>query len=593
MNVNELGTHPNLDDIQAYIEAGTDPGGVGQHVCACPTCGTLAMTFRGDTWSNVVDPTLYEDKRLYRSGGMGCTFTARDVRIGREVIIKEPAEPGSAANAGAALRMERRLVRERRIMGLLEHPAIVPIYETGQWPDGTPFFVMRRIHGPTLAETIAAAERFADRIVLLPKFISIVEAIAMAHERGVVHRDLTPDNMMIGEHDEPYVIDWGIATLMKDADETFLDAIEPVGDGMTRGGVGKDPYASRDQRRGETPEPGFDVYSLGVTLHQLLGGRQPQRHADGDLEPLPREVPEELVSIVRRATDPEPKRRFATAGELADELRRYQQGKLVEAHRYTLFARLRRWAHLRRAAVAMVAAALLAGAGVYVAHVSREQSRAAEARAADAQLAAERARGEREAADSRAKAANRKRDEAMQKWQDATDLSKSLAEKLERQRRLTKQEVERLTGALEAERAAAQEAMDLRVEAEEARYAAEAAAQNARAAEATARAEAASAEAARQAADTARRAAEKRAAEAALRAKRAGAKAREAETKRRAAEASARAATEKLAGLERRAETAERRARAAERRLQQVATEGAATNATPPESTEHQEEPRR
>ena len=117
-------------------------------------------------------------------------FTARDVRVGREVIIKEPAEPSDAADAGAALRMERRLLRERRILGLMEHPAVVPIYETGHWPDGTPFFAMRRIHGPTLAETIAEARSFAERIVLLPQFISITEAIAHAHERGVVfHTD--------------------------------------------------------------------------------------------------------------------------------------------------------------------------------------------------------------------------------------------------------------------------------------------------------------------------------------------------------------------------------------------------------------------
>jgi len=542
-------SHPEFSIIQAFAERGDDPDGIADHVHACTTCGTVAMTFRRGSSSNVVSPALYGSKRQFRSGGMGNTFTAYDVRLGREVIIKEPAEPTDAAEAGAALRMERRLIRERRILGLLEHPAIVPVYESGQWPDGTPFFVMRRIKGFTLGETIDACNNFAERIVLLPKLISIAEAIAHAHDRGVVHRDLSPDNLMLGEFGEPYVIDWGIATLTSDADEPFLDVVEPAGDGLTKGGVGKDPYSSEQQRRGEVPDVQFDVYSLGVTLHHLLGGQKPERVLSGDLERLPKECPDELASIVRRATSLVPVDRFADASELAGELRRYQKGLLVDAHRYTFRERARRWFARHRAAVVMLAGCLFAVAALTTAHIWRQESLEAQAQAATAEVMATEANTARDVADERATEANTKRDAAMSKWNEATERSKSLTVELEKHRRLSQKEVERLAAAIEAERAAAGEAMELRVNAESARHEAETAAETARRAEANALAQARDAmaareraEAGREQADRARAQAESDAALADAAREEAESRAGEAETRALAAELRARAA---------------------------------------------------
>ena len=563
-------SHPEFSAIQAFAERGDDPDGIAEHVLACPTCGTVAMTFRRGASSNVVSPALYGSKRSFRRGGMGNTFTAYDVRIGREVIIKEPAEPTDAAEAGASLRMERRLMRERRILGLLEHPAVVPVYESGQWPDGTPFFVMRRIHGLTFREAIDACESFGERIVLLPKLITIVEAIGHAHDRGVVHRDLSPDNMMLGEFGEPYVIDWGIATLTSDADEPFLDAVEPAEDGLTKGGVGKDPYASEQQRRGDVPSLLFDVYSLGVTLHHLLGGRTPERVLSGDLERLPREVPDELVSIVRRATSPVPAGRFANAGELAGELRRYQKGLLVDAHRYTLRERARRWLGRHRAAVVMLLGCLLAAGALSSAQIWRQESLEAQAQASAAEEMANEANAARNAADARASQANDRRDAAMRKWSEATERSKALTEELEQQRRLSAQEVEKLAAAIEAERAAAAEAMELRVHAENARHDAETAAETARRAEEVARAEARTAVAARNRADAARRHAE--AARTRADANAALADAAREEAEERAGEAEARALAAEL-----RARAAEKAAKDAEERVAELEASAAPT----------------
>ncbi len=476
-------SHPDALLLQDYVQRRLDPGGVAEHLEDCGLCATLALAFRPSERVNVVDPTLYADKQPFRSGGMGKTYTARDLRIGREVVIKEPAEPNVTADPGATLRMDRRLLRERAILGLMEHPAVVPIYETGQWPDGTPFFAMRRIHGPTLAETIAARRSFAQRIVRLPQLISIIEAVGHAHARGIVHRDLSPDNMMIGKIGEPYVIDWGIATLLDHADEQVLDAIEPAEDGMTKGGLGKDPYAPREQRLGEPPQTTFDVYSLGVTLHHLLAGRVPERAADGTLEPLPRECPEELASIVRRATAPEPSARFRDAGELAGELARYRDGKLVEAHRYTIWARATRWVRRHRTVVAVVVACAIAVPAVYYANQWRLRTREAQQQAQAARSHAAEAEIARQAAQHTAAQADANRDVAMDKWAQATARAKALTRALKQERLVSTQEGERLALAMEAERTAAQEAMDLKVVAETARHDAEAATMRAQTAE--------------------------------------------------------------------------------------------------------------
>ena len=147
-------------------------------------------------------------------GGMGRIISAHDVRHDRPVAIKELLHHSPAAVA--------RFRREALIAARLQHPAIVPIYEAGVWANGSPFFAMRHVDGESLDLAIGQHEDLRARLALLPHVIAVAEALAYAHARGVIHRDLKPHNVLVGDFGETVVIDWGLA---KD-----LHAAEPASD---------------------------------------------------------------------------------------------------------------------------------------------------------------------------------------------------------------------------------------------------------------------------------------------------------------------------------------------------------------------------
>ena len=136
-------------------------------------------------------------------GGMGRVLAARDRRLGREVAIKELLPQ----NRNVARRFER----EARITARLQHPAIIHIYEAGTWQGGEPFFAMTRVSGRSLDKVVAERKTYESRIALLPNVIAVADALAYAHSRRVIHRDLKPGNVLIGEFGDTVVIDWGLA----------------------------------------------------------------------------------------------------------------------------------------------------------------------------------------------------------------------------------------------------------------------------------------------------------------------------------------------------------------------------------------------
>src|SRR5262245_24735311 len=145
-------------------------------------------------------------------GGMGEVRAARDVDIGRDVAVKrmragDPA-PGELA----------RFVREARVQGRLDHPAIVPVHELGVDDDGRPYFTMKRLAGTTLAEILGRDDAAAHRPRMLRAFVDVCLAIEFAHARQVVHRDLKPANIVLGDYGEVYVLDWGVARVTGDHD---------------------------------------------------------------------------------------------------------------------------------------------------------------------------------------------------------------------------------------------------------------------------------------------------------------------------------------------------------------------------------------
>src|SRR5262249_12398759 len=144
-------------------------------------------------------------------GGMGRVVEATDTVLGRTVAFKE------------ALSLDpeviKRFHRETRITARLEHPSIVPVHDAGIAPNGSPYYVMRKISGRPLEELVGARPDLNDRLALLPHIVAAVNAIAHAHERGIVHRDIKPSNILAGELGETIVIDWGLAKALGEAEE--------------------------------------------------------------------------------------------------------------------------------------------------------------------------------------------------------------------------------------------------------------------------------------------------------------------------------------------------------------------------------------
>jgi eukaryotic-like serine/threonine-protein kinase len=248
----------------------------------------------------------------FARGGLGEVFLAHDPELDRHVALKE-----IQAHRAFDSTSQSRFLLEARITGRLEHPGIVPVYGLGQYPDGRPYYAMRLIEGETLTQAI---ERFhgrdgspresGEREVafrrLLRSLIDACNAVAYAHSRGVVHRDLKPDNIMLGPFGETLVVDWGLAKVFGSTDrqpEAGISANALADDpSLTAPGglIGTPTYMSPEQARGEVNRIGplCDVYSLGATLYCLLAGHGP--YPTGDLD--------DVLERARRGYFPEPRR---------------------------------------------------------------------------------------------------------------------------------------------------------------------------------------------------------------------------------------------------------------------------------------------
>ncbi len=336
-------------------------------------------TRRPETWLGedapvpVVSPSKYAIDGELARGGLGRILRGWDRRLDRPVAIKVALHDGVEARV--------RFMREVAITARLQHPAIVPVYEAGCWPGGEPFYAMKLISGCSLKEAIAEKKTLDERLSLLPNVIAVAEAVAYAHSVGIIHRDLKPANILVGPFGETVVIDWGVAREASEAtptassEDTLPPGWKPPADAqaLTETGavLGTPAYMPPEQASGAPVDMRADVYAIGAILYHILagiapydGGRCTEVVARVLLYPPERVelrepgVPLELADIVRKAMARAPEERYASAMELAEELKRFQTGQLVGAHHYTSGALARRWVRRHRVPVAVGVAAL-------------------------------------------------------------------------------------------------------------------------------------------------------------------------------------------------------------------------------------------
>ncbi|MEP6863390.1 MAG: serine/threonine-protein kinase [Deltaproteobacteria bacterium] len=328
---------------------------------AAPT--HAARVSHGTLRTPVTPDSRYVLRSLLGSGGMGEVWLAHDVRIDREIAIKMMRGNGDADAVA-------RFLREARVQGRLEHPAIVPVHDLGA-DERDPFFAMKRLSGRTLHDVILAKDAEWTRKKLLARFIDICFAIEFAHKRGVIHRDLKPANIMLGEFGETYVLDWGLARIGDESEPPALTPSIRIGDlrsdsgsgGHTQAGalLGTPGYMSPEQMRGEPVDARTDVFALGCILFELLTGvaaiprdkafevtlaTAEHRPAAGAPD---QDIPPELDELCARATAGKRDLRPASARELADAVQRYLEGDRDVERRKQLAAE-----HAAKAALALV-----------------------------------------------------------------------------------------------------------------------------------------------------------------------------------------------------------------------------------------------
>jgi eukaryotic-like serine/threonine-protein kinase len=378
--------------------------------------------------------------RPHARGGLGEVFVAEDAELHREVALKEIQARFADDAASRA-----RFLREAEVTGRLEHPGIVPVYGLGTYADGRPFYAMRFIRGDSLKEAIArfhegegsdgepGARAVAFR-KLLGRLVDVCNAVQYAHDRGILHRDLKPGNIMVGKYGGTLVVDWGLAKAVGRSEEARGGAEESLrpssGDSgaetLPGSAVGTPAYMSPEQAAGRLEElgPASDVYSLGATLYHLLTGQAPFATAreDGVGEvlrrvqkgefPRPRrarpagaegrgkswEVAVALEAVCLKAMALRPGDRYGSPRALAEDVERWLADEPVRAWREPWGVRARRWLRRHRTMVTGgMAAVLVAVVSLTVATVllsaANEAEREAKERAESEERAAETALG--------------------------------------------------------------------------------------------------------------------------------------------------------------------------------------------------------
>ncbi len=276
----------------------------------------------------------YEILDFIGRGGMGDVYKARDPRLGRFVALKFLRRDDP--------HIVQRFTREAQVQARIDHENVCPVYEVGE-VRGIPFLAMQYVAGGSLKE-ISHLLDLRDKVAIM---VDVADALHAAHHAGLVHRDIKPANILVEREDDgrwrPFVVDFGIARDLDSQDLTVTGMV-----------LGTPAFAAPEQVRGESRsiDARTDVYSLGATLYWFLTDQTPHQGGYGDLirgagpqEPVPphrhnRDIPVDLETIVLKCLEHEPDRRYATAREVSEDLRRFLAGEPVAARRPSLSYRL-------------------------------------------------------------------------------------------------------------------------------------------------------------------------------------------------------------------------------------------------------------
>ena len=349
-----------------------------------PDSGEVTIT---GTYIDDEDYTILES---IDEGAMGEILIARDNKLNRTVAYKKihPHVAEIPSYLG-------RFYLEAQVTAQLQHPNIVPIYGLTS-TDQSVGYAMKLIDGITLKDLIRETQ---DQYIAkggpdehhtlharLEHFLKVCDAMHYAHRKGVIHRDLKPLNIMIGPYNEVYVMDWGIAKTVEVDKDMFGDKTIAVGheevddDDKTKMGqvMGTPAYMSPEQAEGELDilDHRSDLYALGlilfelVTLHRAINGKTTEqvmmKARRGKIDPPPpyskqENAQEQLLAIVKKATQYMPENRYPTVSEFADDIRRFMHGDAIKARPESRKQKIMRWvSHHQKAAVNIMAYSILA-----------------------------------------------------------------------------------------------------------------------------------------------------------------------------------------------------------------------------------------
>ncbi len=305
-----------------------------------------------EDWLDEEGGERYQKDCRIGEGGMGVVYSAFDQRLGRQVALKQVADHLSPDATQSA---EQRLSREAKVMAGLEHPGIIAIHDCGIDGAGQSYYVMRLFRGVSFRELLDANLSEENLGRLLRHFLDVCEAMAYAHQLGVAHGDLKPENIMAAEPGETQVVDWGLARHRS----------QPHREGAT----GTAGYMSPEQADGRGASATSDVYSLGEILNDIVTA---QSHVPESRNP-------ELTAIVDKCTAQSRTHRYSNASELAQEIRQYFDGQRVQAYTYSPWESTRRVVSAWRLPLTIAAIAglvtLIAGVA-FIQRIRSEKERA-------------------------------------------------------------------------------------------------------------------------------------------------------------------------------------------------------------------------